>query len=182
LSDTVQNAIILLSDGTPTDGDRQSAEALGAYAYEIEHLKPNTSIYTIAFGITADKNVLKEIATDGNVLASNSATGLIENLNEVQDKLTPGESHYTTNGKIETLYKGTTPLKKFSFTAKHKTDSTQDINQLYDSKNMSTGTNGVFTYTTSTNSSGETEYTLSIDFSQYLNNYKDFEVTYFVDL
>ena len=181
LSSTVQNAIILLSDGTPTEGRRQSATALGNYADAIEASYSNTSIYTIAFGITADENVLKAIATGGEVLASNSATGLIENLNEVQDKLTPGESHYTTNGRIETLYKGTTPLKKFSFIAKHKTDSTQDINQLYDSTNMTTGTNGVFTYTTSTNSDGETEYTLSLDFSQYLNNYKDFEVTYFVN-
>ena len=189
LSSSMDNVIILLSDGEPTRGTYKDATTLGSYARTIEGKQTgdyNTSIYTIAFGsdIANSGNgtkILKAISSDGKVLSSNSTDELIENLNDVQEKLTPGVAHYTTSGIIDSLYSGTTPLKKLSFTAKAKDSSHTDISQEYTISTIHDGNNGVFIYHTSTNSNGETVYTLGIDFSQYLNDYEDFEVTYFVN-
>ena len=189
LSSSMDNVIILLSDGEPSSGTYKDEKTLGAYARTIENKQTgdyNTSIYTIAFGSDLANNgngtkILKAISTDGTVLSSNSTDELIENLNDVQEKLTPGVAHYTTSGIIEVLYTGTTPLKKLSFTAKAKDSSHTDISQEYTISSIHDGNNGVFVYHTSTNSNGETVYTLGIDFSQYLNDYEDFEVTYFVN-
>ena len=189
LSNSMDNVIILLSDGEPSNGTYRDEKTLGDYARTIEQKQTgdyNTSIYTIAFGSDLANGgngtkILKAISTDGKVLSSNSTDELIENLNDVQEKLTPGVAHYTTSGIIDTLYSGTTPLKKISFTAKAKNGSHTDISQEYTISSIHDGNNGVFIYHTSTNSNGETVYTLGIDFSQYLNDYEDFEVTYFVN-
>ena len=189
LSSSMDNVIILLSDGEPTNGTYKDDKTLGAYARTIENKQTgnyNTSIYTIAFGSDLANSgngtkILKAISTDGTVLSSNSTSELIENLNEVEERLTPGVSHYTTSGIIEHLYSGTTALKKVSFTAKAKDSSHTDISQEYTISTIHDGNNGVFIYHATTNSNGETVYTLGIDFSQYLNDYEDFEVTYFVN-
>ena len=189
LSSSMDNVIILLSDGEPSSGTYKDETTLGAYARTIEGKDTgdyNTSIYTIAFGSDLANSgngtkILKAISTDGTVLSSNSTDELIENLNDVQDKLTPGVEHYTTSGIIETLYSGTDSLKKISFTAKAKDSSHTDVSQEYTISSIHDGNNGVFIYHASTNSNGETVYTLGIDFSQYLNDYEDFEVTYFVN-
>ena len=189
LSNSMDNVIILLSDGEPSSGTYKDETTLGAYARTIESMDTgdfNTSIYTIAFGSDLANSgngtkILKAISTDRTVLSSNSTDELIENLNDVQEKLTPGVAHYTTSGIIESLYSGTTPLKKLSFTAKAKDSSHTDISQEYTISSIHDGNNGVFIYHTTTNSDGETVYTLGIDFSQYLNDYEDFEVTYFVN-
>ena len=189
LSNSMDNVIILLSDGEPSSGTYKDETTLGAYARTIEAIDTgdyNTSIYTIAFGSDLANSgngtkILQAISTDGTVLSSNSTDELIENLNDVQEKLTPGVAHYTTSGIIESLYSGTTPLKKLSFTAKAKDSSHTDISQEYTISSIHDGNNGVFVYHTTTNSEGETVYNLGIDFSQYLNDYEDFEVTYFVN-
>ena len=163
---SMENVVIILSDG-----DINYGESRAAYLKAIVN-DNNTKIYSIGFGSEAADpsnsiyKKLQDISTDGKVHSSDGVDTLIAALTGAAYHDESSNKKETTTGK-EIIYTGTTPLNMVTLEYKNLT------NPITARFNNGPGNYGIFKY-----SLDNGIYTLSVDFSQYLDN-DDLTITYY---
>ena len=163
---SMENVVIILSDGAINNGANDAA-TLKAIVND-----NNTEIYSIGFGseaANANSNIyklLKNISTDGNVHSSDGVDTLMAALTGAAYHTESSNKKETLDGK-EVIYTGSTPLNMVTLEYENL------MNPITARFNNQTGTYGIFTY-----SLDNGIYTLSVDFSQYLDK-NDIVITYY---
>ena len=163
---SMENVVIILSDGEINNGKSNAAD-LKAIVND-----NNTEIYSIGFGSEAADpsnsiyKKLQDISTDGKVHSSDGVDTLIAALTGAAYHNESSSEKETTTGK-EIIYTGTTQLNMVTLEYKNLT------NPITARFNNGPGNYGIFTY-----SLDNGIYTLSVDFSQYLDK-DDLTITYY---
>ena len=163
---SMENVVIILSDGEINNGKSNAADLKDIVNDN------NTEIYSIGFGSEAADpsnsiyKKLQDISTDGKVHSSDSVDTLIAALTGAAYHTESSNKKETLDGK-EVIYTGSTPLNMVTLEYENL------MNPITARFNNQTGTYGIFTY-----SLDNGIYTLSVDFSQYLDK-NDIVITYY---
>ena len=164
---SMENVVIILSDGAINNGANDATTLLKAIDND-----NNTEIYSIGFGSEAADpsnsiyKLLQDISTDGKVHSSDGVDTLMAALTGAAYHDETSSEKETTTGK-EIIYTGTTPLNMVTLEYKNLT------NPITARFNNGPGNYGIFKY-----SLDNGIYTLSVDFSQYLDK-DDLTITYY---